>query len=267
MIFAALIFLIGKGVPAWMAIIIIVREVVITGLRLVFASKGTVVSASILGKLKTVAQTIGVLAVILNLNFAWHAMLIAVIFTAISGIHYLVKFSNFIKDRVVNIPNLITLSRLSLIPVFIIYVINNKINIAILAFAIIAAGDKLDGISARLTKQTTEFGSILDSFTDWTFIFTATITFILLKYISLSIGILLIVPVVLVAIAKLYYIKRYKDAGSTAIGKITVGIGNITILTLLIDFAYKNFFLIIVIILVWLTAANFTIKTIRKSEL
>jgi len=86
--------------------------------EIVLVSKGTVVSASILGKLKTITQTIGILLVILKFQFAWHVMLIAVIFTVISGLNYLVKFSSLVKDKVLNIPNLITLIRLLLIPFF-----------------------------------------------------------------------------------------------------------------------------------------------------
>src|SRR3989338_7856201 len=75
LISAALVFLIDKGIATWMAIIIIAREWIITGLRLIFVSKGTVISASILGKLKTITQTIGILLVILKFQFAWHVML------------------------------------------------------------------------------------------------------------------------------------------------------------------------------------------------
>src|SRR3989344_8884038 len=42
LISAALIFLIGKGIPLWMGIVIILREWIITGLRMIFVSKGTV---------------------------------------------------------------------------------------------------------------------------------------------------------------------------------------------------------------------------------
>src|SRR5574341_101468 len=50
---AALIFLIGQGVEAWMAYVIIAREFLVTGLRLVAEN---VLHASWLGKLKTLSQ-------------------------------------------------------------------------------------------------------------------------------------------------------------------------------------------------------------------
>ena len=95
---AALIFLIGQGVEAWMAFVIIAREFVITGLRILAASKKIVIHASNLGKLKTVSQVVGVVAVLINLSIAWWLMLIAVIFTVISGIDYLMAAKKLLKE-------------------------------------------------------------------------------------------------------------------------------------------------------------------------
>lgn len=85
---AALIFLIGHGVEAWMAFVIIAREFAVTGLRILSAAKNMLVHASAWGKAKTASQIIAIVAVLINLKFAWWLMLIAVILTIISGIDY-----------------------------------------------------------------------------------------------------------------------------------------------------------------------------------
>ncbi|MBS3102248.1 CDP-diacylglycerol--glycerol-3-phosphate 3-phosphatidyltransferase [Candidatus Woesearchaeota archaeon] len=260
LISVALIFFMGKGIPLWMVVVIIAREWIITGLRLIFVSKGTVVSASILGKLKTITQTIGILLVILKFQFAWHVMLIAVLFTVISGLDYLIKFSNLVKDKMLNIPNLITLTRLVLIPVFVIFVFEDKTNISIMIFAIIALSDKIDGISARLMKQVTEFGSNFDSFTDWTFIVVALIAFIYSGHISFIFGILAAIPSVSTAIIKLYYLKKHNKTLTSTVSKITVGLSYITVLTILINFVYKNHFLIAALSFAYLTMVAFMAK-------
>ena len=265
LISAALIFLIGRGIPSWMAIIIIAREWIITGLRLIFVSKGTIISASILGKLKTISQTAGILLVILNFQFAWHVMLIAVILTIISGLDYLIRFSGIVKDKVINIPNLITLFRLLLIPFFIIAIFENKINIALIIFAVIALSDKIDGLSARLTKQITEFGHLFDAFTDWTFIFVSLITGIYAKYISVIYVLLISVPFISIALLKLYSLKNFNKSSLSAIGKLSVGIAYITILAILIDFVYKDFFLITALGMAYLSMVSFMIKVSRKT--
>jgi CDP-diacylglycerol---glycerol-3-phosphate 3-phosphatidyltransferase len=68
---AAFILLVERGAfPAWVAIIIISREFLITGLRLLAASKGVVLPAEKLGKHKTIWQIVMVLYFLLLLSLA-----------------------------------------------------------------------------------------------------------------------------------------------------------------------------------------------------
>ena len=88
LISAALIFLIGHGLPHWMVYTIIAREFIVSTLRIVAVSKNQIIAASHLGKIKTVLQVIGILAIILHFDFAYYFMLIATLFTIISGLDY-----------------------------------------------------------------------------------------------------------------------------------------------------------------------------------
>jgi CDP-diacylglycerol---glycerol-3-phosphate 3-phosphatidyltransferase len=64
---AAFIALVEKQfAPAWMVIIIVGRELAVTGLRSVASSIGVVVSASIWGKYKTVSQVVAIVLLILT---------------------------------------------------------------------------------------------------------------------------------------------------------------------------------------------------------
>ena len=66
---SALVGLTWHGiVPAWMTIIIIGREFIISGFRLIAAEKGVVIAASMWGKLKTVSQMIMICFTITVLN-------------------------------------------------------------------------------------------------------------------------------------------------------------------------------------------------------
>ncbi len=63
---AALVALVELGsLPAWIAIIIISREFIVSGLRMVAVAEGVVIAASNYGKLKTVFQMIAIVAFIL----------------------------------------------------------------------------------------------------------------------------------------------------------------------------------------------------------
>ncbi len=100
LISSALIFLIGRGVPAWMAFIIIAREFAVTGLRLGISvsDKSINLAASKWGKIKTISQIIAIVAVIINLEYSWYFMLTAVILTLISGVVYFANARKFLKE-------------------------------------------------------------------------------------------------------------------------------------------------------------------------
>jgi len=64
---AALVALVElTSLPAWIAIVIISRELVVSGLRMVAVAEGRVIDASDYGKLKTVAQIVAIIAFILK---------------------------------------------------------------------------------------------------------------------------------------------------------------------------------------------------------
>lgn len=70
--FVMLVQLSPALVPAWVAIIVIGREFLVSGLRSIAASEGFTIEASHLGKLKMVVQIAAVVAVILDLH--WKAL-------------------------------------------------------------------------------------------------------------------------------------------------------------------------------------------------
>ncbi len=98
---SALICLVEMSrIPAWMVILIIAREFIISGFRLVASDAGVVIAASYWGKFKTTFQMVAVIGLILQpLLLSWGLPLlalqillwIALILTVISLIDYLVK--------------------------------------------------------------------------------------------------------------------------------------------------------------------------------
>ena len=74
-----------------MVVIIIAREFIVTGLRMIAASEGIVIAASKGGKLKTVSQIIGIILLIFNLPYGMAVMWVAMILTVWSGGDYLIK--------------------------------------------------------------------------------------------------------------------------------------------------------------------------------
>ena len=100
---SALICMIELGqLPAWMVIIIISREFIISGFRLVASGNGVVIAASYWGKFKTTFQMIGVVLLILNipaLSMVTDIVIwIAVALTVISLVDYIVKNAGVLKE-------------------------------------------------------------------------------------------------------------------------------------------------------------------------
>ena len=103
---SALICLVEMGrLPAWIVIVIIAREFIISGFRLVASDNGIVIAASYWGKFKTVSQMIMVVLLLLNIGHPFFVILstvfvwIAVILTVVSLVDYVVKNIGVLKEQ------------------------------------------------------------------------------------------------------------------------------------------------------------------------
>ena len=103
---AAMICLIETGqLAAWSVIVIISREFIISGFRLVAADNGVVIAASYWGKFKTAFQMLMVIVLILNFDNCYFQLLgtvltyIALVLTGVSLIDYLWKNRAVLKEQ------------------------------------------------------------------------------------------------------------------------------------------------------------------------
>lgn len=110
---SAYVVLVGQGrMPAWVCIVFLAREFIISGFRLVASGSGAVIAAAMLGKIKTFTQMISSMLLLLLVPFggmegalgvpgmvvANVAMYIALVMTVWSGVDYIWKGREFIKD-------------------------------------------------------------------------------------------------------------------------------------------------------------------------
>ena len=105
LVHAALLCFVANGLlPAWIAIVIMSREFIISGFRLVAADKGIVIAAGYLGKLKTVFQM--VMSVMLIFHFSHPVWLVteqifiwgSLILTIVSLVDYFIKNKDVLKE-------------------------------------------------------------------------------------------------------------------------------------------------------------------------
>ena len=94
---ALICFTAAGQLAAWITIIIIAREFIISGFRLIAADNGVVIAASYWGKFKTVSQMILIILMIMDIQNSAFQMLIqvvlviAVVLTVVSLIDYIIK--------------------------------------------------------------------------------------------------------------------------------------------------------------------------------
>lgn len=98
---AAFIVLVEANmISAWIVVVIVARELIITGFRTIAASQGVTIAASKWGKFKTIFQMLAIVAylfmntILLSTLIASTLLYLALIFTIISGIDYIAKNIN-----------------------------------------------------------------------------------------------------------------------------------------------------------------------------
>lgn len=101
LVMSAFIMLVGLDlVPAWVAAIIICRELAVTGLRLLLVEKGgEVLAAAMPGKIKTVTQMLAIIFLLLQLKtLGLITLYTCLVFTIYSGYDYFKGASFLFKD-------------------------------------------------------------------------------------------------------------------------------------------------------------------------
>ncbi len=115
---SALICFVEKGlwyIPGWAVIVIIGRELIVTGIRMIALTDNTVIAASIWGKAKTVSQLVTIIAIMVdmimqgmgykeifiigNVSVMLILVIIMVVLTLISGIDYVKKNWNLLNFK------------------------------------------------------------------------------------------------------------------------------------------------------------------------
>lgn len=105
---ALIAFIKTDNLSVWAVFIIIAREFIVTGFRIIAAGRGVIIAADKWGKIKTVVQIIAIVAILIR-NFpisfitdfplGMVLMYIAVVLTVISGVNYLAKNAKVLRDN------------------------------------------------------------------------------------------------------------------------------------------------------------------------
>lgn len=92
-------------IPSWIVVVIISRELIISGFRIIAADNGIVIAANYWGKIKTVCQMIMIIWLIVDLPFAIYEIIgqvliyASLLLTVISLVEYMIQNKDVLKEN------------------------------------------------------------------------------------------------------------------------------------------------------------------------
>lgn len=159
---------------------------------------------------------------------------------------------NKTKREIFTLANQLTFFRILLVPVFMFFMLYKKVNLAFYVFILAGITDGLDGMVARMWKQKTSLGILLDPLADKLLL---TSSFIILSFSSISypntipiwLTIFVVGRDVLIGSSALfiYLTRRIKTFNPTFLGKISTIFQILTVLLVLLSnyLSYRNLYL------------------------
>lgn len=149
-----------------------------------------------------------------------------------------------IKDILINIPNLISMSRVILIPLFLYLLFQPSMTSsfwALVVFGIASLTDVLDGWSARKLNQETEFGQFLDPLADKVLVLSTLIALVLLDpLIPLWMVLIIVGRDILLTIMRYLAIKKGQTLRTNRFGKFKTAFQMIGIVIIIMIYIVKR---------------------------
>ncbi len=142
-----------------------------------------------------------------------------------------------------NLPNLLTLTRVLMIPLFVIFIINKQFSWALITFIIAGITDGIDGLLARITHQRTELGAYLDPIADKLLLFSAFITLAIVEIIPSWLVVIVITRDVIILIGFLVMLltSYHPKINPSFLSKTTTTFQILTIVLVLMTGYYPSF--------------------------
>lgn len=156
-----------------------------------------------------------------------------------------------------NLPNFLTLMRIFLVPVLVIFLIQGLFFNALMIFVVAGITDALDGFLARTLKQKTTLGSYMDPLADKALIISSFVTLSILGMIPAWLAVIVVSRdfVILLGVAVLFFMSVSFEIRPAFVSKVTTALQLLTILfVLLLECLPKDFYCRLVEVVYWVTA-------------
>ncbi|MBW2672871.1 MAG: CDP-diacylglycerol--glycerol-3-phosphate 3-phosphatidyltransferase [Deltaproteobacteria bacterium] len=136
-----------------------------------------------------------------------------------------------------NIPNLLTLIRIILVPIFVILMMQDSFSYALVIFVIAGVTDGLDGFLARILRQQTVLGSYLDPLADKALIVTSFVILATLEIIPSWLAVVVISRdcIILFGVSVLFLMSVPFEIRPTYVSKATTVLQLLTVFLVLVS--------------------------------
>ncbi|MGD8847585.1 MAG: CDP-alcohol phosphatidyltransferase family protein [Desulfobacteraceae bacterium] len=161
----------------------------------------------------------------------------------------------------ISIPNILTLARILLTPLFVILLLRDLFPMALLVFAVAGISDGLDGLIARYMNQRTALGAYLDPAADKLLLISSFIALAVLGIIPSWISVIVIARdvIILLGLAILMLTEKKYEVSPTLVSKCTTTVQILTVLVTLYDPTHLKVALLHPVLL-WSTAILTTLS-------
>jgi cardiolipin synthase len=164
-------------------------------------------------------------------------------------------------QKMLNVPNVITIARFFLIPIYLYIFLAGHSAWAFLILVIAGGTDVLDGYLARRRKQTTTLGSMLDPLADKMMILTVVLSFLYMELIYWPEAIAMFIrDGGMIIVSAIFYFRGKKTVPANAMGKLTTVLYYLAIPLIMFEVKYAISYLWIVIIFSFVTSFIYILK-------
>lgn len=161
----------------------------------------------------------------------------------------------------INLPNILTVTRILLTPMFVIFLLRDMFGFALIVFTISAVSDGLDGLIARYFDQRTELGAYLDPIADKLLMTASYVSLAAMKILPPWLTVIVITRDLLIILGFAVFALSHKhvEVKPSLVGKCTTAAQVTTIILILLNIHVSGFQLTIRIFY-WITAILTTVS-------
>jgi len=167
-----------------------------------------------------------------------------------------------------NIPNMITMVRFALIPIYAYFILQHRLYEALAVVIIAGLSDVLDGYLARSRQQVTMIGKMLDPLADKVLMIAIIVSFLYLRFIPWQAALAIFIREIgMIISSAIFHLRGYQTVPANVLGKVTTMLYYLAILFFFLQVEFAIPYLWVVIVLSYITSVVYMLQFRSLNEL